>query len=40
MLTTDEAKELSTFTSILYNDKLKGDRDKDKKGKKTKKGAC
>ncbi|EOD24470.1 hypothetical protein EMIHUDRAFT_254760 [Emiliania huxleyi CCMP1516] len=35
-MSTDEAKELSTFASVLYNDKVKADRDKDKKGKKTK----
>uniref|UniRef100_A0A7S0IZG2 Eukaryotic translation initiation factor 3 30 kDa subunit n=1 Tax=Calcidiscus leptoporus TaxID=127549 RepID=A0A7S0IZG2_9EUKA len=32
-VTTDEAKDLSTFVSVLYNDKVKADRDKDKKGK-------
>lgn len=33
-LSTDDAKDLSSFISVLYNDKVKLDRDKDKKGKK------
>jgi len=38
VLTTEDAKELSTFVSIMYNDKVKADREKDKKPKKGKKG--
>jgi len=35
-MSTDDCKELSSFVSVLSNDKIKADREKDQKGKKKK----
>ncbi|KAL3920929.1 MAG: hypothetical protein SGPRY_005076 [Prymnesium sp.] len=35
-MSTDECKDLSAFVSVIYNDKIKADREKDNKGKKKK----
>jgi len=35
-MSTDDTKDLSSFVSVIFNDKLKADRDKDKKKPKAK----
>jgi len=35
-MSTDDAKDLSSFVSVIFNDKVKADRDKDKKKPKAK----
>ena len=37
-MSTEEAKDLSSMVSVMYNDKVKADRDKDKKKPKGKAG--